>query len=435
MMSEYNDEDRNKRWWELDQPSVPSQTNESANDPNRQAYGDSNLENPEESYNYEGNQVYSGAQMSYENPTAASEPLKRPSRTKNYIAWVAIFLVGILVGGAISIGAYALGSSKSHGSPIYVAPSPNTTSTVSPASGSGSLNISQIVSTVEPAVVTITGSTSAGLFSGSDSGTGMIITPNGYILTNAHVVSSDSSIKVSIENHGTVDAVIVGEDISQDVAVIRVSGFNNLPTVELANSSQVTIGEPVVAIGNALALPGGLTVTSGIISALDRSVSTDVSSLSGLIQTDAPINPGNSGGPLLNAEAQVIGMNTAIASGAQNIGFAIPTNNIKPLLANLESGKSTQPNSGGGFLGVSVQDASPGAYIISVVSGSPAARAGLQPGDIILSVDSTQVISSSQLASIISSDRPGQVVTLTIQRGIQTLSVKVTLGSKPTSNT
>jgi serine protease Do len=185
-----------------------------------------------------------------------------------------------------------------------------------------------------------------------DEGTGMIITSTGEVITNNHVIADAKSISVKVPGHsGTYSASVVGTDPTDDVALLQLHGISNLPTVTFGNSSHVVVGERVLAIGNALGLGGSPTVTSGIVSALGRTVSASDpvtglhETLTNMIQTDAPINPGNSGGPLVNMKGHVIGMDTAAATSAgpgngsaQDIGFAIPVNRIEHLLPLLRKG-------------------------------------------------------------------------------------------------
>jgi len=232
--------------------------------------------------------------------------------------------------------------------------------------------------------------------------------------------------------------VLVGADPADDVALVKIKGASGLPTVQLGDSDAAKVGDDVVAIGNALALAGGPTVTEGIVSAKDRTLAGQGSDLAGLIQTDAAINPGNSGGPLVNSSGQVIGMNTAVIEDAgsngavaQNIGFAIGINRIKPLIENIRSGKSTTtPTAGNGFLGVSTQTSDQGAVVVDVSAGSPADTAGLQQGDLITKVDGTSVSSSDQLVTAIRGHKAGDRVKLTIERGGATSTVSVTLGAR-----
>ena len=190
-----------------------------------------------------------------------------------------------------------------------------------------------------PAVVAIVDD--GGPDSGGAAGTGFVISSDGVIVTNNHVVEGATKIQAQFSDGTTLTAKVLGRDSSSDLAVIKVDGVN-LPTIELGDSDQVQVGDDVVAIGNALALEGGLSVTRGIISGLHREVSTNSGgSLADVIQTDAAINPGNSGGPLVDAQGRVIGINTAIADpgSAQNVGFAIPISNAKAIIDQLRRGK------------------------------------------------------------------------------------------------
>jgi S1-C subfamily serine protease len=209
-----------------------------------------------------------------------------------------------------------------------------------------------VLAEVEPAVVTIqTQAVRSGGALVEGAGTGMILTPDGQVLTNDHVLAGASSLTVTLFGQTTqLTARIIGADPAQDVALIQIVGAHGLPTVRLGNSGAARVGDSVLAIGNALGLSGGLTVTKGIVSSTDRSLSAlsrvtgRSENLSGLLQTDAAINSGNSGGPLVNSSGQVIGINTAVAEStvgnapAQNIGFAIAIDTVKPLLALLRAG-------------------------------------------------------------------------------------------------
>jgi S1-C subfamily serine protease len=207
-------------------------------------------------------------------------------------------------------------------------------------------DIQSILAQVEPAVVVVkTQVTSVGRFgqtqSGSAAGTGMIISSDGLVLTNAHVVAGATSIAVTLAGRSQpLVASVIGSNSTADVALIRIHNVSGLPVVGFGSSAAMRVGDDVLAIGDALDLSGAPTVTEGIVSALDRSLAADSSggALSGLIQTDAAINPGNSGGPLVNAAGQVIGMNTAVSSSGQNIGFAIAIDTIRALLPKLEKG-------------------------------------------------------------------------------------------------
>jgi serine protease Do len=209
------------------------------------------------------------------------------------------------------------------------------------ATAAESGDIAGILAKDVPAVVAITIDGGPGLArGGSGAATGFVIDAQGIIVTNDHVVDSARSIAVTTSDGRRLTARVLGEDASSDLAVLKVDA-TGLPTVELGDSDQVQVGDDVVAIGNALDLDGGLSVTRGIVSGLNREIPTDNGTLSGLIQTDAAINPGNSGGPLVDAAGRVIGINTAIANPntAQNVGFVIPISQAEPIIDRLRGGE------------------------------------------------------------------------------------------------
>ena len=229
-------------------------------------------------------------------------------------------------------------------------------------------------------------------------GSGVIIDPKGYILTNEHVVARAVRVKVTLIDNREFEGKVVGADIKSDLAVIKIDPDHPLPYVKMGRSDDLMIGETVVAIGN----PFGLkhTVTTGIISALDRTIHASKRQVfNGFIQVDASINPGNSGGPLLNINGSLIGINTAIFKEAQGIGFAIPIDNARRIVDDLLRYGTVRR----GWLGVSVQDLTPkvarhfgldhvhGVLVTNVFRKSPAKRAGLQPGDILLSIDGHEI--------------------------------------------
>jgi S1-C subfamily serine protease len=278
------------------------------------------------------------------------------------------------------------------------------------------------------------------------SGTGIIITSDGLIITNKHVVSGNTNFVVTTADGKTYNANVVATDPVTDIALLKVSA-SGLPVATLGDSSQLQVGQWVIAIGNALGEFQN-TVTTGIVSGLNRVASpTDdngnTENLDGLIQTDAAINPGNSGGPLLNIAGQVIGMNTAVSSDAQNLGFAITVNDMQKAISSYEkNGKILRP-----YLGIQYEELTPvlakslnvsqtsGALITSsdgtasVVSGSPAASAGLKDGDIITKVDNNTVNDTTPLDEVVRTYDPGDSVTLTVIRGGKTITVSLTLGT------
>jgi S1-C subfamily serine protease len=279
-------------------------------------------------------------------------------------------------------------------------------------------------------------------------GTGFIIDPGGIIVTNNHVVAGAQSLRVQLPppDNRFFDANLVGADPQTDLAVLKITG-QNLPTVALGSSSQTRVGDWVVAIGNALALPGGPTVTAGVVSATGRDEQepgeqpgTPGPVLYDLIQTDAAINPGNSGGPLVNLRGEVVGVNTLGATEAQGINFAISIDQAKPIVQQLrDTGKVTR-----GYLGVSVQsvtaasaaaaglNATDGVVVQQVTPGSPAAQAGAQPGDVIVGIGDVAVHSQKDLQNALTTRyKPGDQVPLRINRGGSELTVQVTLGTRP----
>jgi len=278
-----------------------------------------------------------------------------------------------------------------------------------------------------------------------DIGTGFIISEEGLIVTNKHVVSNtQASYKVITKDDKEYEVKEINRDPSNDLAILKINPSDHpgtkLQALELGDSSNLKVGQFVIAIGTALG-EFRHTVTTGVISGLGRGIVAGsvyegyVERLDNVIQTDAAINPGNSGGPLLNSAGQVIGINVAVAQGAQNIGFAIPVNVIKDSLSKFkETGKfPAKP-----FLGVRYQmigkqtaimnDVPQGAYVVEVVSGSPAEEAGVKVDDIITKIDDKKLDSDSALADIIASKKPGDKVSLDIWRDGQSLNLSATLG-------
>jgi S1-C subfamily serine protease len=289
-----------------------------------------------------------------------------------------------------------------------------------------------------------------GGFEASGAGTGIIVTAAGEVVTNAHVVNGATNIKVTLPNNGGQhDATIVGIDTTNDLAVLKVSGVSGLTPATFANSDSVSVGDSVLAVGNALGYGGAPSVTEGIISAKGRSLQDTEDSLTGLLQTDAAINPGNSGGPLVDANGNVVGINVAVATGttdepAQNIGFTIPSNTVVKNLPLLEAGENSTTSAGSGssgatttgaYLGVEIGDNEGGGAIIEqVVSGSPADTAGLQAGDVITAVNGTSVADGTALQQAIHGDKPGTSVTLSVTTSTGNTTVKVKLGSTADEN-
>ncbi len=325
------------------------------------------------------------------------------------------------------------------------------TTTKQVVSSEGDL-IAKIAKDVGASTVSITteGTTTQGLYgqpSGTEqgAGTGIIISKDGYIMTNRHVVPDGTqTVNVTLSDGTKYNNVtVIGRDKLNDIAFIKIDKPNKaLPAATIADSSKVQVGEKVVAVGNALGQFQN-TVTSGIISGIGRPITAGgngeaTEQLTNLFQTDAAINPGNSGGPLVNMAGEVIGMNTAVASGAQGIGFAIPVNDATGLIKSVtQQGKLVRP-----FLGVRTVSLTPaiakqlnaaadaGAYISNqegVVAGSPAEKAGLRSGDIITKVNDDTVTVNSPISSLIAKYAVGDEVTLTVIRDGKTTTIKATL--------
>jgi serine protease Do len=255
-------------------------------------------------------------------------------------------------------------------------------------------------------------------------GSGVLIDAARHVLTNEHVVARATRIKVAFADGREFDATLLGADPNNDIAVLSIEGDATLPWIAPGTSSDLMVGEPVIAIGN----PFGLshTVTTGVISALDRSIRTEGRVYHGFLQTDASINPGNSGGPLLNAEGKLIGINTAVYNGAQGIGFAIPIDVARRIYSELIEHGEVSPV----WLGLEFQDLTPelrtalslpanvsGALVNRIREGSPAARAGVAQGDILLRVDGATIESARDFWERLASVTNGQELALTLLRG------------------
>ncbi len=315
-------------------------------------------------------------------------------------------------------------------------------------SGNLETDIRAVTERVRPAVVFVGIEQSLRSFSQPvpvGNGSGAIIDAEGHVLTNNHVVESAQALQVTLPDGRTFPATLVGRDPASDLAVIQIQG-NNLPTIPLGDSSKLAVGEWVVAIGNALGLEGGPTVTTGVISALNRTIQEENgASISGLIQTDAAINPGNSGGPLVNLRGELIGINTAVpgptGGGYQpsGIGFAISINEAKPVIQQLmNKGRITRP-----YLGVVLQTITPairaqaklsvdkGVVLSDVGKGTPAERAGLRVGDVIVAADGKPVATDVDLRAAIQARNVGDTIQLTVVRGNQQLNLRAQLGEAP----
>jgi Do/DeqQ family serine protease len=325
--------------------------------------------------------------------------------------------------------------------------------------GVGPETVADVVSQVSPAVVKIsttitTGSADDPLFSDpffreffdlptvpreeEGLGSGFIISSDGYILTNEHVIEGANKISVTVIGFDKeIEARVVGSDYDLDLALLKIDAGGSLPFLTLGNSDQIRVGNWVIAIGN----PYGLdhTVTTGVISAKGRPISVEDRQYENLLQTDASINPGNSGGPLLNLNGEVVGINTAISSEAQGIGFAIPTSTVQQVLEDLKNNVTkSRP-----WVGVQVRtvdselasylglDKAEGAVISGVLEGSPAEKAGLIEWDVIVGFNGEKVATADELVAAIKASQIGQEVKLTVIRQRQQQTITVTVAEKP----
>ncbi|KHK02855.1 DegQ family serine endoprotease [Desulfovibrio sp. TomC] len=266
-------------------------------------------------------------------------------------------------------------------------------------------------------------------------GSGFVISADGYIVTNNHVVDGADEVKVQFRhNEKPLTAKIIGRDQETDLALLKIDGKSNLPYLEFGDSGKMKVGEWVLAIGNPFGLEN--TVTLGIVSAKGRIIGAGP--FDNFIQTDASINPGNSGGPLIDLDGKVVGINTAIVASGQGIGFAIPSNMAKDVIAQLRDGKKVQR----GWLGVTIQDIdentakalglenTKGALISSVIEGQPAAKGGIKTGDVITAVAGQKIENSNELLRHIAAIRPGESVELSVTRKGSPVTVSVTLGER-----
>jgi Do/DeqQ family serine protease len=270
-------------------------------------------------------------------------------------------------------------------------------------------------------------------------GTGFLISDDGYILTNQHVIDKASSVTVRMANNDTdYSARVVGQDYELDLAVLKIDGNTKFTTLTLGDSDRIRAGEWVIAIGN----PYGLdhTVTVGVVSAKGRPINIEKRVYRNLIQTDAAINPGNSGGPLLNTNGEVIGINTAVNSEAQGIGFAISVNTAKEIINELiQTGKVTRP-----YMGVWLQPMdenfaarnnlqNTGVIVANVIAGGPAEKAGLKINDVIISLNDTNIKNYDQLQDFLKTRQVGEKVMVKVIRAGKTLTIPVILAEKPSA--
>lgn len=366
----------------------------------------------------------------------APAPTPRPHKRRGFllvaligaVAWVA-GLSGALVGNQLSDWIDSPPRSASD-EPINV----------SAPSGpiEGRLDVAQVIEHMAPSVVTISADIDGEFGQGQSTGTGVIVSSDGEILTNAHVVEGATEIRVRLAGETEPrEATLLASERGNDLALLRMNG-DGFDAAVFADPGSVRIGDEVVAIGFALGLDGDPSVTLGIVSALDRTIGTEDAYLDGLIQTDAAISSGNSGGPLVNARGEVVGINTAVArdtatAAATNVGFAISAKESLPVIEALreQAGGNVREE---GYLGVELddrRDGGQGAVIRNVQSDTPAADAGVETGDLVVAADGAAIDGATGLIAAIRDLQPGDSTTITVVRDGERLDLVVTLTVRP----
>jgi serine protease Do len=369
-------------------------------------------------------------------PVPTAGPTARRARWR--LAAVGVGRVVLLAGGGgASIFSSTMGVAAATTTTLLQATS---TAATTPLTGVVLYDVSALVARVRPGVVSVTETgLSMDMFMRQvqvqGEGTGIVIDDQGHILTNYHVISGATTVSVYAEDGRERSAEVVFGDPASDIALLKVDDTAGLVPLMLGDSDAMQVGNPVIAMGNALGLDEtSPTVSVGIVSALGRTIETSQATLENLIQTDAAINAGNSGGPLLNSAGEVIGINSAIASNAQNIGFSIAINSVKDEINQALSGVGVP------YLGVSTiansadlanryrLGTSEGLIVTTVMASSPASDAGISSGDIILSINGTAATDAGQITEAVRAVGIGGSVTLTIQRGYSTGDVTVVVG-------
>jgi len=393
------------------------------------------------------------SQLTLAPPPQAETVQAPPVRHGNFgrgLAAAVITAIVLATGGGIGIGwnlAHYINTHSTAQTPIQ---------TVSPAQGNGSKSAASAADKVTPAVVDINTTLETATATEQAAGTGLILDSTGDVLTNNHVVEGSISIRVAIQGRsGTFSATVVGVDPSADLAVIHIDNVSGLPTVKLANSSGLKVGDSVLAIGNALGLGGTPRVTEGYITALDQTITASENgssseTLNGMIQSDAEISPGDSGGALANTAGQVVGIITAgeatsFRTTTSSVAYAIPSSTAVRIANQILAGQEGNGVLIGpvGHLGVAVETLDPataaqlglsvtsGALVRTVQAGSPAERAGITPNSVITAINSTTVDSSSALGNALQSFKPGDQVKVTWVTPGATHSANVTLITGP----
>jgi putative serine protease PepD len=359
-------------------------------------------------------------------------PPEVPKRSPKGSRYIAVLLVLAMAFGAGVIGGIvgsgASDSVSGNGSLVTAKP-------VDPKDV-GDTNIARAAAVIAPSVVTID---SAGN-SGGSVGTGIIVSSDGEVLTNYHVIEGATEVRVRLRGAtNALKATVLSSDPGNDLALLKLSGVKDLTAAVFADPESLAVGDPVVAVGYALALDGGPSVTAGIISAINRSFQIGDIWLNALIQTDAAISSGNSGGPLINLKGEVVGVNTAVATGgmssaANNVGFAIgvaEVQRVSVILRSMAKGEKREQ----GYLGISLtdrRDGGSGAVVAEVQSDSPAGKAGLKVRDLVLAINDQPITGQDALIAIIRDSAPGDKITIEVERDGERKVFTATLIARPT---
>jgi S1-C subfamily serine protease len=388
---------------------------------------------------------HEGAPHGYGYPQPAYQP---PPRKRHPLRALTIAVVAIALAVVAGLG---IGNFLSASNSPTASGNQNFGFSGQPSASKTVLDVAAVSAKVNPAIVNI--NTELGLQGAAAAGTGIVLTPDGQVLTNNHVVAGATSIKVtSIGTGDTYKAEVIGYDRSEDVAVLRLQGASGLPAATIGDSSKVAVGDQILGLGNAGGRGGDPVPAPGTVTALDQSITaSDESSgaseqLTGLIQVRANIESGDSGGPLVNADAQVIGVNTAASTGYQlngrrsggaGQGFAIPIDQAVDIAHQIVAGTASDKVHIGktAFIGVSVADAQGrGAQIREVVPRGPAQQAGLAAGDVITAIDGKAIDSATMLTNVMDTHHPGDQLTVTVsnasgaQRQIQVKAIEGPVG-------
>ena len=392
---------------------------------------------------FDGNNPWNQNQQVFDHIAPPQPPVQpaaaRAKKPHRALKTIALILAGMIVATGCGFGGSVLADQvfgADDGSPAVLKQSVVNTSS---RAEDGSTTLADVVAATENSVVEVTTEiveTNAFMqqYTASGAGSGVILTADGYIVTNNHVIEDASKISVKLKNGESYDAQLIGTDETTDLAVLKI-GANGLQAATLGDSDTIQVGEMAVAIGNPLGELGG-TVTEGIVSALDREITIDGQQMT-LLQTDAAVNPGNSGGGLFNAKGELIGIVNAktSSSGIEGLGFAIPVNTAKPVIEDLiENGYVTgRIKMGVTFLDIQDRETAMryrvndlGTYVYQVNDGSDADLAGLRTGDRVVSIDGEEVTSSSQIKQMMEDYSVGDQMNVTVERDGKTVTLTVT---------